>query len=221
MPKRENPARDTAEGFTRIKKEVEAHRRQRWAKVRTEILLDLANLPDDSCASFRRQFRILDVSVTKDNPAILQFRDQLRRFWSANDPDGDALHFWVNKARVDHKQTWVVSVWADGSHTVHPNYHILSLSLAIAASEWRSKMAICGNPECPQPYFLKGRKNQRFCDRPACSAYGQRQHKKKWWSEHGEEWKVKWERVRTSSSKAHRKRGRQNAGRPRTSFLVD
>src|SRR5712691_2764383 len=101
MPKRENTTRDTAEGFIRIKKEIEAHHRQRWAKDRREILLELANLPDDSCARFRHRFRVLDVSVTKDDAAILEFRDQLRRFWSGNDPNGEALYFWVNKARLN------------------------------------------------------------------------------------------------------------------------
>src|ERR1700687_3352426 len=70
-------------------------------------------------------------------------------------------------------------------------------------------MAVCGNPECPSPYFLKARKTQRFCDRPACSAYGQREHKRKWWSEHGEEWKQKREMVRQSRARKQRRGGRK------------
>jgi hypothetical protein len=75
-------------------------------------------------------------------------------------------------------------VLASGAfYWVAPNYSILPLSLAIGVSELRPKMAVCANPECPQPYFFKGRITQRYCDRPACVIYAQREHKKKWWRE--------------------------------------
>jgi len=163
---------------------------RRWAKERAEILLDLANLHDDSCARFRRRFPVLDVSVTRDDSTILQRRDELRRVWYGEAPHGEALSLWVNRIRVENKQTWVVSAWANGRYTVHPNYHTFFLSLAIGVGELSHKMAICANPSCPQKYFLKGRKTQRFCDRPTCAAYGQRQHKKNWWRAHKEELRV-------------------------------
>jgi hypothetical protein len=72
---------------------------------------------------------------------------------------------------------------------VFPDYRNLPLSLAVAVSEVSPRMIICQNPECPNPYFLKGRSTQRFCERPACTLYGQREHKKKWWAEHGKQWK--------------------------------
>ena len=52
------------------------------------------------------------------------------------------------------------------------------------------KMTKCANPDCPSPYFLRHKKTQRFCDRPACLAYGQRIHKLNWWREHGEQKRV-------------------------------
>jgi hypothetical protein len=193
MPSGKNQTLDTPDGFARVKKEIETAALQRWAKERAEILIDLACLGDDSCARFRRRFPVLDVSTTKDDLAILQRRDELRRVWNGETHLGEAVSFWANLARIEHSQTWVVSAWAGGRYTVHPNYHIFSLSLAIGVGDLSHKMAICANPDCPQKYFLKGRKTQRFCDRPTCAAFGQRQHKKNWWHTHRGELRTKHE----------------------------
>jgi hypothetical protein len=71
--------------------------------------------------------------------------------------------------------------YAGGAPRVLPNYFLLPLALALGITEAGAKTAVCANPECPAPYFLKRRRTQRFCDRPACLAYGQRQHKLDWW----------------------------------------
>ena len=47
----------------------------------------------------------------------------------------------------------------------------------------------CPNPECPAPYFFSTRKNQRYCSE-ICAAPAQREMKRKWWAEHGEEWRA-------------------------------
>jgi hypothetical protein len=172
-------ANDTG-AFERVKERTQAESERVWRKRRQEILLDLANLPDNSCERFRRRFAMLDVSIRKDDAAILLFRDQLQHTWSTG--DSSILHLWVNYFGANYQQSWVVNNWADGAHSVSPNYQLLSLSLSIAVSEWRSRMAVCENPTCPERYFLKGRKTQRFCDRRRCAAYGQRQHKLKWWN---------------------------------------
>jgi hypothetical protein len=50
------------------------------------------------------------------------------------------------------------------------------------------KARYCANPECPAPYFFVTRKNQRYCSE-ICAAPAQRELKRKWWSEHGGEWR--------------------------------
>jgi hypothetical protein len=47
----------------------------------------------------------------------------------------------------------------------------------------------CANPECPAPYFFVTRKNQRYCSE-ICAGPAQRELKRKWWAEHGEEWRA-------------------------------
>jgi hypothetical protein len=51
------------------------------------------------------------------------------------------------------------------------------------------KARYCANPECPAPYFFVQRKNQRYCSE-ICAAPAQRELKRKWWAEHGEEWRA-------------------------------
>jgi hypothetical protein len=155
------------------------------------MLLDLANLPDEGWPQFHRRY--LGVYIPwPSNEDLVNWRLWLRQVWKGED-DRDvrfALAAWTREATRHDRQSWVF----DASRTpyaVRPNYKILALSLAVGTSELLSKMAVCQNPGCPQPYFLRSRKTQRFCDRPACSTYGQREHKKNWWKEHGKEWKEK------------------------------
>ena len=43
------------------------------------------------------------------------------------------------------------------------------------------KTAICANPDCPAPYFLKSRKTQRICEAGDCVGWAQRNYALKWW----------------------------------------
>jgi hypothetical protein len=48
----------------------------------------------------------------------------------------------------------------------------------------------CENPQCPAPYFFGIKSKQRFCGE-ACAEHGQREAKRRWWNEHGDEWRSK------------------------------
>src|SRR5215469_6756648 len=45
---------------------------------------------------------------------------------------------------------------------------------------WR-RFRICGNPNCPERYFLGKRSTQRYCERGDCTKYAQQKHALKWW----------------------------------------
>lgn len=47
---------------------------------------------------------------------------------------------------------------------------------------------VCTNPECPARYFFRNARRQQYCS-PECSGFGQREAKKKWWSQHGKQWR--------------------------------
>lgn len=43
---------------------------------------------------------------------------------------------------------------------------------------------VCGNSECPAPYFIASKPTQRYCSE-ACAEVFQREWKRRWWAEHG------------------------------------
>jgi len=53
------------------------------------------------------------------------------------------------------------------------------------------KTGVCGNPDCPAPYYLKGRSSQKYCDLSPCMEYAHRQHALKWWRETGQKRRAK------------------------------
>jgi hypothetical protein len=65
-------------------------------------------------------------------------------------------------------------------HVVNVQRLILMLFLRDQAA---GKTAICANPDCPAPYFLKSRKTQKICEAGDCVAWAQRNYALKWWRE--------------------------------------
>jgi hypothetical protein len=186
-----------------FKRLLRADRERFWGKVHEQLLLDLVSVSDDSCGRFRKRFPILVPGM--NDSSILKFRDQLRKFWESEELTRFLwLECWVHEAHQSPLPSWNVVTYADGTHSIIPNSNLFPLSLAFAASELSPRMGICSNPDCPQTYFLKGRKTQRFCDWSICAAFGQRQHKLKWWDAHKEDLRTK----RKNSEMRRKKTGR-------------
>jgi hypothetical protein len=57
------------------------------------------------------------------------------------------------------------------------------------------RTTICSCPGCPAPYFLAGRRSQKFCS-DACSLPSQREFKRSWWAKHGKTWRRQKRRTR-------------------------
>jgi len=57
------------------------------------------------------------------------------------------------------------------------------ICLLIVRDRAAGKTAVCANPECPAPYFLKSRKTQKICEAGDCVAWAQRNYALKWWRE--------------------------------------
>jgi hypothetical protein len=79
--------------------------------------------------------------------------------------------------------------WAESSLCVSPrNLHDL---VWLALLQHSQRLGVCENHlkggGCPTPYFLKYRPAARFCS-DACAVTAQRESKRRWWKEHGQEW---------------------------------
>jgi hypothetical protein len=64
----------------------------------------------------------------------------------------------------------------------------------------------CQNPNCPAPYFFAIRHTQRYCCEK-CAQGGEKESKRRWWAEHGPEWRKRnlKKRKKTSSKGVARK----------------
>jgi len=74
------------------------------------------------------------------------------------------------------------------------------------------RMRYCPNPACPAPYFIAKKRRQKYCS-DACALPAQREFKRAWWDEHGEEWRAKRKRKAErgrKSSRTRRKGGKQS-----------
>ncbi|MGH9352533.1 MAG: hypothetical protein ACRD2G_10285, partial [Terriglobia bacterium] len=133
-------------------------------------------------------------------PALFEWQKMLRKIWETRAADLVifALAEWTDQLRKNNWPAWIFDIRQRPA--MSPNYGVFALSLAVGVAEALPKMAVCANRECPQKYFLKSRTTQRFCDRPACAACGQREHKREWWRKHGQEWKAKQEAKRDKPS---------------------
>ncbi len=66
------------------------------------------------------------------------------------------------------------------------------------------RLAICDNRNggCAMPYMLKQTPKQRFCS-DACALPTQREFKRRWWAEHGENWRQR--RLKPSTNRRGRR----------------
>jgi len=72
------------------------------------------------------------------------------------------------------------------------------------------RMRYCPNPECPAPYFIAKRRSQKYCS-DACALPAQREFKRAWWSDHGNEWRAK--RAKKPRSAKARRQTRRSQGK--------
>lgn len=59
------------------------------------------------------------------------------------------------------------------------------IRIAFLLDRKRGRTKVCQNPDCPAPYFLAKRKDQRICERGDCTAWAQRQWALSWWNKAG------------------------------------
>ena len=78
----------------------------------------------------------------------------------------------------DLQKTWIVS---------EPDAFAQVLLRAVDVAD---RMRRCPTPACPAPDFIGQRRSQRYCS-DACAVPAQREFKRIWWREHGNNWRRK------------------------------
>src|ERR1700687_5652814 len=142
---------------------TQARDERAWKLQRRATLEGLANLSDTGVKHFMGKmtgpgdYDLRSFRFRVDD--LFNFRKKLRKIWSG-DREGmeSTILCWLEQAGKS--PSWLplpskVSGHGRRSWRVYPNPGNFPLALALGVSELESRMAVCGNPECPSPYFLK------------------------------------------------------------------
>jgi hypothetical protein len=120
----------------------------------------------------------------------LERRDALRAAWRGEDRSESGLgeDYIERCAGQWMKFSWVFKA---GNAELVPEDLWSAICVLFLRDRAAGKTAVCENPDCPAPYFIRKRKTQKFCEAGPCVGYGARQRANKWWKAHGTEWRGK------------------------------
>lgn len=164
-----------------------------------EFLRELANLREDgkNIRWFRQKY-----GPSFDNcedSELLRLRDELRCLWTNGKEMPPSLVAVWDKERADATGTrldeFICNYWLRKSQgglvilfgEIQPDVQRPLALLAYCAHLCHNRMRVCANPDCPAPYFVAGRRDQRFCS-PICAAPAKREAKLRSWRKHKGEW---------------------------------
>ena len=174
------------------------------------FLADLANLNDapESAARFSRRFsdfQLFDVPFRAFAPTpgeekeeerswLLQLRAMMQAIWTQPDTrrrewNGAVLRAYLATPPIDQMKRRLLA--GDPMAIILPEplpeSPIERAMDYLLKSHHRARH--CENPECPAPFFFGKKSTQRYCGE-ACAEHGQREAKRRWWGQHGDEWRT-------------------------------
>jgi hypothetical protein len=126
-----------------------------------------------------------DGTFDEDAVHFTDAQDTLRKAWM-----GDASAIQEIKQQVKDALEVNPSVRAKGLELTTDNLWNF-ICVLFLLDEAAGKVGACGNPECASPYFLRKRKDQKYCGCEQCSAYAQQRYALGWWDRKGYELRAK------------------------------
>jgi hypothetical protein len=105
----------------------------------------------------------------------LRMRDIVRLIWRGESYANEYLKALLYGTRVEFN-------WKRGQIIYMPENEFERAVYALFRNSSLAK--VCGNPDCPAPFFIAGRRSQRYCGED-CAAVFQHESKRNWWKEVG------------------------------------
>lgn len=127
-----------------------------------------------------------------------QFRNLVRAAWIGDEAIlGILLRVGIEEERTENR---IVPDWRRSGFRYVPrtNFQAAVYEL-LKHSGWAR---VCANPDCPSPYFIAQDHRAKFCSQD-CVQTMQRTWRKKWWNQHGKQWR---KRRAAQSTKRRRER---------------
>ena len=109
-------------------------------------------------------------------PALsLELRDNLRKAWRGDEPSIDFIEL---SAGLYMRFAWV---FKPRRVELVPEDLWSTICVLFLRDRAAGRIAICANPDCDIPYFIKKRKTQKYCVAGSCTEQAQREQKRLWW----------------------------------------
>ena len=137
-----------------------------------------------------------------DSPRYRMFkmlRDMLRAAWKGNDT---MLAYLLSKSFNPEEGNYIVPDWRRSGFRYEP--HTIFQAAVYELLKHSRQARVCANPDCPATYFLAVDHRQKFCSED-CTRPSQREWRRKWWEQHGKQWR----KQRTKRTKSMKRRPRQ------------
>lgn len=147
---------------------------QRGGPKKMEMHEQFANLPDqpEAFQLFIKRWGALMGPERLPHELELEVRNKLRAAWR-----GQENLF----SKPERAMPTSLTVEKD-LLKIQPHDLADTLRLLFLRDHWAGKTAICANADCLTPYFIKRRRNQKYCEAGACTEQAQREQKRLWWA---------------------------------------
>lgn len=155
-----------------------------------------------------------DVTKVVEEIIVPYFYEMFRATWL--EPDAKTRQWGWAILRTDLARIWVsgssyLSLWDDNSERFRLPQPPKELPIEKAFDyllKHHQRTRYCPNPECAAPYFFAKRHTQKYCSEK-CAQHCERESKRRWWAEHGEEWRT----ARQSKKPSKRRAGKGKSGK--------
>lgn len=138
----------------------------------------LVNLRDEPAAikafTDRYESTDQDPGLLRSDTFAVVVRDWFRKAWTG---DEEGMK-WVQEKL--NRQSYAIAV-ENRQVTMNPKSLFGTMSLLFMRDYAAGKTAVCANPDCHSPYFIKKRKTQIYCTSGPCTDQAQREQKRLWW----------------------------------------
>jgi hypothetical protein len=143
-------------------------------KGKIELHVELVNLGGETATI--NQFAVTwcadRVQTQAEARRYLEARDALRAVWAGRRKPSKS--FWSPFAKrlesIKNGLGFVVTdIWT-------------AIPILFLRDHGSGRTAVCANPKCPRPYFIRKRRTQKYCESGPCIAQAQREQKRKWWT---------------------------------------
>lgn len=173
-----------------------------------DFLREMANLRDDNNGIARFQERYQPFFLSYEKPELLRLRDELRALWTGGKQMPTELAaVWDEEYAAGTGtllEEFVCNRWLRGTRgglvilmgEIQPDPYALPALLAYSVHLSSDRMRVCRNRDCPAPYFVAGRRDQRFCS-IECATPAKRAAKLRSWHRNKRKWSNRRKRAKT------------------------